>query len=104
MDVSAIAMNAHFVAVGVGRSVFVFDLAHGEQTAKFDKVAGIEGVGFLPDREEVISWGGSFVWRDSIYPDAFQNLCAKLTRDLTRLEWNRWFTGSAYKRACPALP
>jgi WD40 repeat protein len=93
---------------GYDNTVRVWDGASGQPIG--DPLTGhtdpVVSVAFSPDGNTIVA--GSYdntlrLW--PAYPDATSALCAKLTTNMSRQQWNDWVSPNIdYVAACPGLP
>jgi len=85
----------------------VWEAATGEEVARMTHDLEVNSVALSPDGKYVISGGGDFTARVWFWQnqDLVANACTVMTRNLTRLEWEK-FIGDAlpYQAICENLP
>ncbi|HET7666170.1 MAG TPA: hypothetical protein VFK56_08885 [Mycobacterium sp.] len=61
---------------------------------------------FNADGSHILSRGGNDGWKLWSGPTSWRDeLCAKLTANMTHAEWKDWVSPTiAYRAACPSLP
>ena len=82
------------------------ETASGQVLARIQHEGGVEGVAFSPDSRFLATAGGRAAY---ILPldteELFARVCARLLRNLTREEWNRYIgPDEPYHATCPNRP
>jgi WD40 repeat protein len=84
----------------------LWDTATGQEISHAAYNNWVSALAFSPDGGWLVSGGGdrlAQVWL--LQPkDLIDEACARLTRNLTRLEWQQYFGEASYRPTCPNLP
>ncbi len=108
-DIESIVPSAASDAVATithGRLV-IWDAVSGVRIGQLpDTGSYIRAAAFSPDGRYLLTGydersAALWLWRAS---DLRDQACARLTRNLSREEWGRWFPGQPYRQSCPNLP
>lgn len=84
----------------------IWDIDRGTEMARFQHIGSIRSVAFRPDGREVVtgSQDGSIRvwlwWND----DLIQRACNRLSRNLSKEEWNQYIGEHSYRQTCPNIP
>ena len=97
--------SAAFATVTHGR-LTVWDGVSGARLAQLPDAGYVRSAAFSPDGRYLLTGyderaAAVWLWRSD---DLRDQACARLTRNLTRDEWGRWFPGRRYRQICPNLP
>ena len=97
--------SASFATVTHGR-LTVWDATTGARLAQLPDVGYLHSAAFSPDGRYLLTGyderaAALWLWRSS---DLRDQACARLTRNLSHDEWNRWFPKQPYRQICPNLP
>ncbi|MGB7085539.1 MAG: hypothetical protein WBD47_08295, partial [Phormidesmis sp.] len=85
----------------------VWDSQSGQEIAKLNHDSSVNAVSFSPDGRTVAtaSADGTAQIRYVFTQDVLTQACARLTRNLTLREWQRYLGDSEpYRKTCPNLP
>jgi WD40 repeat protein len=97
--------SASFATVTRGR-LTVWDAATGARLAQLPDVGYVRSAVFSPDGRYLLTGydehaAALWLWRSG---DLRDQACTRLTSNLSREEWNRWFPKQRYRQICPNLP
>ena len=97
--------SASFATVTHGR-LTVWDATTGARLAQLPDVGYLHSAAFSPDGRYLLTGyderaAALWLWRSS---DLRDQACARLTRNLSHDEWNRWFPKQPYRQICHNLP
>ena len=78
----------------------------GARLAQLPDVGYVHSAAFSPDGRYLLTGynehaAALWLWRSG---DLRDQACARLTSNLSREEWNRWFPKQRYRQICPNLP
>jgi WD40 repeat protein len=84
----------------------VWDSATGARLAQLPDMGYMRSAAFSPDGRYLLTGydersAALWLWRTV---DLQAEACARLTRNLSRAEWARWFPRQRYRQSCPNLP
>jgi WD40 repeat protein len=99
--------SASFATVTHGR-LTVWDAVAGVRLAQLPDFGYLRSVAFSPDGRYLLTGYGYdehsaalWLWRSG---DLRDQACVRLTDNLSRDEWKRWFPRQPYRQICPNLP
>ncbi|MBN1978352.1 MAG: WD40 repeat domain-containing protein [Anaerolineae bacterium] len=87
-------------------TVRVWEAATGREVARVQHGGQVNSVAFSPDGRWVASGSQDGTARVLLWQpeDLMAEMCARLTRNLTVEEWQRYIPGEPYRLTCPDLP
>jgi len=116
-SVLAIAVSSdsrHVATGGLDETLRVFELDDHSELIRLPHRAPVKAVVFSPDGRCLLaasvrigsapSRADFTLTRHLLNDDLVSEACARLTRNLTREEWFRYFGKESYKKTCPQLP
>jgi WD40 repeat protein len=97
--------SASFATMTNGR-LTVWDAVTGARLAQLPDLGHLSAAAFSPDGRYLLAGyservAALWLWRSD---DLRDQACARLTRNLSRDEWARWFPKQSYRQICPNLP
>lgn len=97
--------SASFSTITHGQ-LTVWDAVTGARLAQLPDAGYLRAAAFSPDGRYVLAgyeeWSSAlWLWRSS---DLRDQGCARLTHNLSRDEWERWFSKQPYRQICANLP
>jgi WD40 repeat protein len=97
--------SAAFATITHGR-LTVWDAVTGARLAQLPDAGYLRSADFSPDSRYLLAGydehaAALWLWRSG---DLRDQACARLTSNLSREEWKRWFPKQAYRQICPNLP
>jgi WD40 repeat protein len=105
LEVGAIALtpDGRHLATIAGGAATIFETATGKQVFRIASSGWL--LAFTPDGRSLATVEGDTVvlrlWRPA---DLIDDACARLTRNLTWSEWQKYFRNSPYRKTCANLP
>ncbi len=99
----AFSPDSHWLATGDR----IWDINTEREVARLSLPYGIQGISFSTDNHQLMVLGGEgspiqlWAWQA---PDLVAAACARLPRNLTRVEWRDYVGEEAYQATCPNLP
>lgn len=86
--------------------VRMWSIFQGNEAARIIHTADVEVLGFTSDGSKIISISKDGEYKISYWKpdDMIEFACSQLTRNLTRLEWEKYFINIEYHPICPRLP
>jgi hypothetical protein len=98
----------HIVSGSLDKTVRLWDAARGQPVGQpiTGNTAAVLSVAFSPDEQRILSSGEDGVVRAWPGPATWQQeLCAKLTTNMSHKQWDEWVSPSIpYVAVCPGLP
>lgn len=108
-EVSDIAFSpdSKWLATGsADNTIRIWEAASGQEVARMEHRNDVMDIAFSPDGKWLASGGydrTARVWW--LWPqDLIAEACARLPRNLTQIEWERFFPNEPYQPTCPNLP
>ncbi len=97
--------STSFATITHGR-LTVWDAVTGARLAQLPDTGYLRAAAFSPDGRYLLTGydehvAALWLWRSA---DLRDQACARLTRNLSRDEWARWFPKEPYRQVCPNLP
>jgi WD40 repeat protein len=97
--------SASFATLTHGR-LTVWDALTGARLAQLPDMGYLRAAAFSPDGRYLLTGyderaAALWLWRSG---DLRDQACARLTRNLSHDEWERWFPRQPYRQICPNLP
>jgi hypothetical protein len=87
--------------------VRVIDAETGEERSAFSHGEPVFDLAFaqVDGRPSLLVAAGDTVYQDLLLPkDLTEDACVRLSRNLSRDEWNYYNPGAPYRKTCPKLP
>jgi len=95
----------HLATGNRDQSVRVWEIPGGREVARFELGGNVSRVAFSPDMELLAAASSdrtARVWRWRA--DPVKEACARLSRNLTRAEWQAYLGDEPYRATCSGLP
>jgi WD40 repeat protein len=86
------------------RIVRIWDLQSGTEVARIPLSSHASALGFTKDLRIAIADSEHFAYYSWKPHDLIQELCQKVSRNLTKAEWRHYGSGEPYQKVCPGLP
>jgi WD40 repeat protein len=98
--------SKYVVTAGQDNTARVWEVPSGRELARMAHDGPVVLAAFSGDGRYVTTWSDDrrvrvWLWRDQ---DLVEKACDRLTRNLTKEEWEKQFGGRAYSKTCPSLP
>jgi WD40 repeat protein len=107
-DVTAVEFNSVGSRIVTGSedgTARVWETGSGKEVARLTHQAGVTAVSFSPDRPLLWTASGDVVRYNYLAPqDLIEQVCERLTRNLTQNEWSKYLATETYQRTCLNLP
>jgi WD40 repeat protein len=102
----AFSPNGKHLATASGTTARVWDVATGEEVFRVTQSEQVNDVAFSPDGEHLATASYNDTARVWLWQrqDLFEEACSRLSRNLTKDEWQRYLGDEPYHKTCPNLP
>lgn len=107
VEVAAFSPDSQWLATGSDdNTVRIWEAATGQEMVRLKHENSILGLAFSSDGHWLVTGSSDgtirkWLWRPE---DLIAEACARLTRNLTRTEWEQYLPGEPYRPTCPDLP
>lgn len=102
----AFSPDGEYLATSADETARVWDVTSGQEVARITHDQDLQSIAFSPDGEYLATASKTILivqpwWKSE---DLTDEACARLTRNLTVEEWQRYVGDEPYRKTCPNLP